>query len=422
MPSFDGDNLIITLDSGMVALDAEVDLYKAWKLWQLAGNMRYPQAFRTIGGDALTGSVDAGAYFFIQNQNGWRIRPPEEDITILLTGNLAPEDSTLPILIPTLGNFTVLVQGIQPITQNIDGLAAEISYASFGGGISIDPANGVDGTAAESGNKANPVKTLPTAITLAQSKGFNALFVAGALTVQATENVDGYHFFGEGEVFTALTVLAGASTVNTAFHQCALGGALSGNTEIEDVHIAPAGVSGFYGEMHRTMLYGDLGLVPNQTILIGDCASATASTTHPKLTVEGSGEAGAININNYTGDVGIHGLTLNELAISIMPGHIIIDADCTGGTIEVKGIGQVTDNSVGAVVDTDYVVSGAELKLLRQIAQNKRIVKASNSKEVIRNDADTADLYQADLWKDEAQTTPYDGTGAAVRGKLTLVP
>ncbi|OGT06108.1 MAG: hypothetical protein A2143_09275 [Gallionellales bacterium RBG_16_57_15] len=125
MPTFNGDSLTITLDSGIATVDVENDLYKEWKLWQLAGNMRYPQAFRTFGGDALTGAVDAGAYFMFQNQNGWRIRPPEENITILLTGNIAPEDSTKPILIPTIGTYTVLIQGIQPITQNVDSIINE---------------------------------------------------------------------------------------------------------------------------------------------------------------------------------------------------------------------------------------------------------------------------------------------------------
>src|SRR3990170_3865545 len=125
MPTFDGNSLVITLDAGVTIVDAEVNLYKQWKLWQLAGNLRYPQAFRTFGGDALTGAVDAGAYFMFQNQNGWRIKPPEESITILLTGNIAPEDSALPILIPTIGTYTVLIQGIQPITQNVDTIIDE---------------------------------------------------------------------------------------------------------------------------------------------------------------------------------------------------------------------------------------------------------------------------------------------------------
>lgn len=123
MPSFDGTNLVITLDSGVIEVDVETDLYSDWKEWfKIGTNSRYPLAFRTFGGDALTATVDAGAYFVFRNNSGWRIRPAEEDATVLMIGNLAPEDSTLPILIPTIGNYRVLIQGLQPITQNIDNL------------------------------------------------------------------------------------------------------------------------------------------------------------------------------------------------------------------------------------------------------------------------------------------------------------
>ena len=118
--SFDRDNLVIVLASGLLEVDAE-DIYSEWKLWAAdVLNAGIPEAFRSTGGDPLTPGVNAGAYFFLQNQHGWRIRPAEEDGTITLTGNLAPEDSTFPILAPTIGDFSVLISGLQPVTQNVD--------------------------------------------------------------------------------------------------------------------------------------------------------------------------------------------------------------------------------------------------------------------------------------------------------------
>jgi hypothetical protein len=130
MPTFDGDNLIITLDAptaGILTMGAEVDLYNAWKDWMLESpvNRKYPPAFRTTGGDPLTPGIDAGAYFFVRNDYGWRARPDESDHTVYLNGNLPPEDSSLPIMIPTIGGYTVLVDGLQPITQNVDTIINE---------------------------------------------------------------------------------------------------------------------------------------------------------------------------------------------------------------------------------------------------------------------------------------------------------
>lgn len=125
MPTvFDGDNLIITLHAGGAAhtIKAQDDLYSDWKEWMLLGdNRKYPPAFRTTGGDELVVGQNAGSYYFLQNQSGWRIRPAEENSTINFIDSLIAEDSTLPLLIPTVGTFTVFVNGLQPITQTVDG-------------------------------------------------------------------------------------------------------------------------------------------------------------------------------------------------------------------------------------------------------------------------------------------------------------
>ena len=119
MPDFDGVNLIITLDSGVTEVDVINDLYEPWKDWMLASpvNRGFPQAFVSDGGNPLTTVLNQGSYIFLQNGNGWRIRGPEENITIYFTGNLAVEEIALPTFIPTIGAFTVGIVGLQPITQ-----------------------------------------------------------------------------------------------------------------------------------------------------------------------------------------------------------------------------------------------------------------------------------------------------------------
>jgi hypothetical protein len=128
MPSFDGDSLIMTLDApidGVLTQDVEVSWYNAWKDWQLSSpvNRKYPPMFYdSFGGNKLTESVDAGAYFVFQNNRGWRIKPAEADHTVYVLGNVAPADATLPMAIPTDGGYTVFMPGLQPVTQNVDGI------------------------------------------------------------------------------------------------------------------------------------------------------------------------------------------------------------------------------------------------------------------------------------------------------------
>lgn len=110
MPTFDGENLLITLDAATPEVDAKVDLYSDWKEWfKISGNAKYPIAFDTTGGDPTTATGKVAAYFFLRNDNGWRIQPAEEDADITIIGNLYPRDSTLSMFMETTGGFTVLI-------------------------------------------------------------------------------------------------------------------------------------------------------------------------------------------------------------------------------------------------------------------------------------------------------------------------
>jgi len=139
VPSFDGDNLVITLDSGVTAVDVQVDLYSDWKEWvKLSDNAKYPLAFRSIAGDPLSGALNAAPYYFFRNDNGWRIRPPEEDITISLTGNLVAEDSTIAVVIPTIGTFTTMVLGLAEQVISADEMKDNIDLVYQRAGLDSD--------------------------------------------------------------------------------------------------------------------------------------------------------------------------------------------------------------------------------------------------------------------------------------------
>lgn len=107
--TFDGPTRLIAVNSGITSISVEADLYSDWKEWVLTSDSNGPPAFRTTGGDPLPGGLELGAYFFLQNQDGWRIRPQEADHELLVTGNIYPEDGDFPMFVPTLGDFTCIV-------------------------------------------------------------------------------------------------------------------------------------------------------------------------------------------------------------------------------------------------------------------------------------------------------------------------
>lgn len=123
--TFDGDNLLIILDTSPT-VDVKELLYSDWKDWvRTDTNSRYAFAFDTAAGDPVD---DAGKvvapYFFLRNDLGWRIRPPEADANIRLIGNLFRRTPSLDMFVPTLGDFTVSLElEVSPQALLIDGVA-----------------------------------------------------------------------------------------------------------------------------------------------------------------------------------------------------------------------------------------------------------------------------------------------------------
>lgn len=119
MPAtFDGDNLLVTLPAATTVIDVQANLYSEWKKWALLDdNLRFEPAFRLVRSeDVVAGTLETGAYFFFRNDLGWRLRGPDEDITVNFIGNFIPQNTAVTATLPVPGR-TIFFPGLQPITQ-----------------------------------------------------------------------------------------------------------------------------------------------------------------------------------------------------------------------------------------------------------------------------------------------------------------
>lgn len=108
--TFDGPNKIIQVNYGETILDAQRDIYSAWKRWVLTPpsgsgipyNSGYLQALRTVGGDPIGVGQAISPYFFLLN--GWRLRSWNGDHFLTINGNIYVDESDgggSPIIPPT---------------------------------------------------------------------------------------------------------------------------------------------------------------------------------------------------------------------------------------------------------------------------------------------------------------------------------
>lgn len=117
--TFDAANkrVVCSADHAEIALS---DLWSRWKDWVMSGHAEVALAFDTVGGEITAIPL----YLF--PINGWKIKLPEANITVRVTGGiLATADLSDPFINPT-GSYTVRVEREAP------GIA--IGYSSGGGG------------------------------------------------------------------------------------------------------------------------------------------------------------------------------------------------------------------------------------------------------------------------------------------------
>ena len=101
--TFDGPNLYVTLPS-IGAFDTQTNIYSAWKEWVRQGdNAKYYPAFDAVGGDEVGSGQSVAPYFFCRNDLGWRIKMPEANGEITVSGNLFARDPSLPLFEQTQG-------------------------------------------------------------------------------------------------------------------------------------------------------------------------------------------------------------------------------------------------------------------------------------------------------------------------------
>jgi len=347
--TFDGPNLIITLETGVTSLDWG-DVYSDWKRWvNDGGGDPYAPAFRVVGGDPLSAVINAGTYYFLRNDLGWRIKPPEEDITVFVTGNLALQDLNVPSILPTTGAFTAAVLGLQPVTQGvIPEMRDNLRFAIYQNAVWVDQSSPYSGTAFPVGSPRARVNNVADAKLIAAANGFTTLDFLGTYNFSGSDNVDDFTLRGEGGGASTLVFSAGDSTDGARFYDAELQGDMSGAIEATNCHVA--GVSDVGGSVHETEFKGCL-LGPGSSVALSAAATEdvhfrrcdSGSPGDTAVIYDWNGAAAGGTFRNYGGGIRLENLTnANEISID-GDCHVTIAASCTSCNIAIRGDVKVTN-------------------------------------------------------------------------------
>lgn len=116
---------VLPIDTGGDAELTWLEIYSEWKVWSTLGdNLKYPPAFRVVGGDPKGDGSNLGSSFFMRPP--WRLRPAERDHRLRLVGNTLYDAPGIPIVVPTLGGFTVLVETeVSTLVEEREGISTQ---------------------------------------------------------------------------------------------------------------------------------------------------------------------------------------------------------------------------------------------------------------------------------------------------------
>ena len=407
---FDGPELTIILHAGGSVHTVEwVEVFSRWKEWVKGTGHQYEPAFDILGGDPLTASLNAGTYVFLRNDLGWRIRPAEEDSTISVIGNIVGRDITLPLFVPTVGAFTVLINGIQQVTQSVDPVLELTQENAFHHSVSIDIANGVAGTVFPIGTPSNPSNNLADAKIIADANNITEFVLVGVITL--TEALNGWKIKGASSEDNDRVNLSGQSVNGSIFKNLKLSGAASGSSVIEARKCSLDALSGARG------LFRSCGLENNITLAAGastfdKCFSEVAGNTKPWVDVNGGNSN--INVRGFQGGFELRGVSHVSALVTVDMdgGRLLLAASNTGGEIVAGGLGEFEDLSVGSAIVDTILTPERQKRLLRATAY-RQYTNPSTGKLDIHDDDDILD-QSVDIFEDDG-VTPWDGVGPIVR-------
>lgn len=140
--TFDSDARLIVVTTvpvgGIITLDVQKDLYSDMKedIRNSAILAANPPAFLNSEGGVPTASGYTGAYYFLNNVEGWRIQPYDADHQLYLVGNLFAIDPDVAWWVARAGRTI-------SVSREFSNLAALV-----GGGIGDEVESGLTGTQA----------------------------------------------------------------------------------------------------------------------------------------------------------------------------------------------------------------------------------------------------------------------------------
>lgn len=263
-------------------------------------------------------------------------------------GNVVSVDSLGASISPILP--TAFTQVVRVSSSSATLTSQELlEFASYQNNVWVDQANGMSGTTFPIGTREFPSNNLVDALIISSNVGLTNLGIIGSLSIGSGIDVSGFTIRGQNALLSQITVNPGANVTNTEIFEAYVSGTLDGDIVIRECVLGTTNiVAGFIYETafdSTAVITLGTGAVAN----FFSCFSGTPGTGTPTIDMGGSGTS--LGLRDYNGGITITNKSGPEaISLDMSAGNIVLDSTVTAGTIVVRGIATLTDNSTGTTV------------------------------------------------------------------------
>jgi hypothetical protein len=343
------------------------------------------------------------------------------DTVTVSGGNLVAVDDVGGDLAPILPTWGTQVNRTSSSSATLQELEA-VQFSSYNGGVTVDLTSTYTGTLFPVGTAQEPVNNFSDALDIADERGFNTFFVVGNATVDTGLDFTDMVFVGQGISLSTLTLAAAADFTNAEFKNATIVGTLDGNSTARDCQIG--NINYITGVVCDCILAGTIVLSGSQMAQFINCVSGVPGTGTPVIDMGGDGPE--LSVRNYAGGLKIINKSgTDNVSIDMNSGQVILDSTVTAGTLVVRGISKLVDNSVGATVSSNDLLQPADMNdaasrigLVEKILRNRMETDPVAGTITIYDDDSITPLITAPLYENVAGTQTYRGLGAERRDRM----
>lgn len=241
-----------------------------------------------------------------------------------------------------------------------------IEFAAYEDGIVVDITKTTVGTAFDIGTGANPCGNISDALQIAANVGVKKLKIIGDITFTTGHDLTNFEIEGGSQTKSIITIDSGAIVNGVEISQAEVLGTLDQNASLD--HCKVSSLSFFEGFMTNCQLAtGALTLGGTNNFHLVDCHSGVAGgnpADTPIIDMNGGGRD--VLVRNYSGGIRFQNCATNDvISIDLVSGQVVLDNTLTAGDFTIRGVGKLTDNSNGALVNDGGLIRGTEITGIR---------------------------------------------------------